>query len=250
MAKKRIIATVVLLVVLSSLMIVFLGCDSKKSIKVPEVQQDVYVYDQDDCINDEIEVEINFVIKELEEKTEAELAVVSISSLNGYTIEEYANELFNSLGIGKESSDNGVLLLFSKSDKRVRLEIGRGLEGCLNDAKCGRILDEHFVPYREKGNYTEATRATVMAVLNVIAEEYQVSLEGVENVKTTEPSEDGMPIWGYIIIFIVIIVVAILKASVDGESSGGSYYGGSSSRGSFRSGGFGGGRSGGGGASR
>ena len=250
MAKKRIIATVVLLVMLSSLMIAFVGCDSKESIKVPEVQQDVYVYDQDDCINDEIEVEINFVIKELEEKTKAEFAVVSISSLNGYTIEEYANELFNSLGIGKEGSDNGVLLLFSKADKRVRLEIGRGLEGCLNDAKCGRILDQHFVPHREEGDYTAATRATVMAILNVIAEEYQVSLEGVENVKTTEPSEDGMPIWGYIIIFIVIIVVAILKASVDGESSGGSYYGGSSSRGSFRSGGFGGGRSGGGGASR
>lgn len=251
MTKKRIISTVILLVVLISITIAFVGCSSKESIKVPEVKQDIYVYDQDDCINDEIEVEINFKIKELEEKTEAEFAVVSISSLNGYTIEEYANELFNSLGIGKEGTDNGVLLLFSKSDKRVRLEIGRGLEGCLNDAKCGRILDDYFVPYREEGDYTEATRATVVAVLNVIAQEYDVELEGLEQVDVSGKDEKGVPVWCYILIIAVVIVIFILGIVCDdGSSSGGSYHGGFSSGGSFRGGGFGGGRSGGGGASR
>ena len=250
MMSKRIILTLVLVVMMLSLVITLSGCVPEQSINVPEVQQDVYVYDQDDCINDEIEVEINFMIKELKQKTQAEFAIVSISSLNGYTIEEYANELFNNLGIGKESLDNGVLLLFSKSDERVRLEIGRGLEGCLNDAKCGRILDDYFVPYRAEGDYTKATRTTVVAVLNVIAEEYQVELDGVESVEAAQEAEDGRSIWFYIIIFIIIVIVACLKSSVDSDSSGTAYHGGFSSGRSSRSGGFSGGRSGGGGASR
>lgn len=249
MIKKRIISGLMLLVLLTVLMVTFVGCGSKESIKVPEVEQDVYVYDQDECINDEIEVEINLMIKELEEKTEAEFAVVSIPSLNNYTIEEYANELFNKLGIGKGDKDNGVLLLFSRTDNKVRLEIGRGLEGCLNDAKCGRILDNHFVPYREEGDYTKATRNTVIAVLNVIAEEYEVELQNVGEAELTGGEENEVATWVYIVVFLIVVVVAFLKAFGNDSSSGG-YYGGFSSGGSFRSGGFGGGRSGGGGASR
>lgn len=248
MSKKRIISLFALLVMLSTLAITLVGCGEKESIKVPEVQQDVFVYDQDECINDEIEAEINFMIKELKEKTEAEIAVVSVTSLNAYTIEEYANELFNSLGIGKKGEDNGVLLLFSKSDKRVRLEIGRGLEGCLNDAKCGRILDDYFVPYREQGDYTNASRNTVIAVINVIAEEYQVELENVGEAEVTESEDNKVATWVYVVILIFIFVIAILKPSGDGGSYGGGYHGGFSGG---RSGGsFGGGRSGGGGASR
>ena len=248
MSKKRIISLFVFLVMLSTLVITFTGCGAKEAIKVPEVQQDVFVYDQDECINNEIEAEINFMIKELKEKTESEIAVVSVVSLNGHTIEEYANELFNSLGIGKKGEDNGVLLLFSKSDERVRLEIGRGLEGCLNDAKCGRILDDYFVPYREKGDYTNGARNTVIAVINVIAEEYQVELENVGEAEVTEGKENELDNWVYIVILILIIVTALLKSSVSDGSYGGGYSGGFSGG---RSGGScGGGRSGGGGASR
>lgn len=246
MFKKRIVSILVLLVMLTLFMSVCAGCTEKESIKVPTVQQDVYVYDQDDCIDNEIEVEINSIIKELNEKTEAEIAVVSITSLNGYTIEQYANELFNKLGIGKKGEDNGVLLLFSKADKRVRLEIGRGLEGCLNDAKCGRILDDYFVPYREEGDYTKATKNTVIAVVSTVAKEYQVELENLNEsvLKGDDGEKESNWIW-----LIVIIVGFVILISLSGGSYGGGYYGGGFS-GGRSSGGFGGGRSGGGGASR
>lgn len=249
MSKKRLISTTLLLVFAIMFMIMFVGCGIQEEIQIPSVQQDVYVYDQDGCIDDEVEAELNSLLVELEEKTEAEFAVVSISSLNGYTIEEYANKLFNSLGIGKDDKDNGVLLLLSRSDTKVRLEIGRGLEGYLNDAKCGRILDEYFVPYREKDNYAEGTRLTVNAVLTVIAEEYQVELQGLEQLEFNNEDEADTPVWVYIVIFIIVIIVAFLKASKE-DWTDSHYYGGHSSGGSFRSGGFGGGRSGGGGASR
>ena len=250
MSTKRIMSVLMVVVMLITLTIILAGCAAKEDIKVPEVQQDVFVYDQEECINDEIEVELNFMIKELEEKTEAEFVVVSVSSLSGHTIEEYANELFNTLGIGKEGKDNGVLLLFSKSDERVRLEIGRGLEGCLNDAKCGKILDNNFVPYREEGDYTKATRNTVIAVLDVIAEEYQVTLENVGEAELTGGEENKVAIWIYMLIFLAMAVVVCLGTSggSGGSYGGGGYHGGFS--GGHSGGSFGGGRSGGGGASR
>lgn len=246
MVKRRLFSILMLLVVLTSCVIVFLGCEQKQSIKVPQVQEDVYVYDQDECISDEVELEINNIIKELNQKTEAEFAIISIPSLNGYTIEEYSNELFNKLGIGKKGKDNGVLLLFSKTDNRVRLEIGRGLEGCLNDAKCGRILDDNFVPYREEGDYTKATSNTVKAVVAVIAKEYNIELEKLGEVETKDTQKDEIPTWKIILYIIIIIVYIAIRVASD--SSGGGYRGGFSGGG--RSGGFGGGRSGGGGASR
>lgn len=250
MRKKRIISCMMLLMVLTTLMSMLTGCAASEKIPIPTVEKDVYIYDEDDIIDDDVEKELNKMLVELEEKTDAEFAIVSIESLLDRSIEDYANNLFNTLGIGKKGKDNGVLLLFSRSDEKVRLEIGRGLEGCLNDAKCGRILDNYFVPYRENDEYTKATEMTVKAVLNVIAEEYEINIQGLEkDLPVEDDSDDGLPLWVWIIIIIGAIAIVVIGAICDdGSSSGGGFFGGSS--GGFSGGGFGGGFSGGGGASR
>ena len=252
MKKRRIISCVMLLSVLALLFASLTGCTTSEKIPIPTVEENVYIYDEDDVIDDDVEKTLNDMLVELEEKTDVEFAVISIESLLDRSIEEYANNLFNTLGIGKKGEDNGLLLLFSRSDEKVRLEIGRGLEGFLNDSKCGRILDDYFVPYRDADEYTEATEMTVNAVLNVIAEEYEISIDGLESDLAVEDSEDGLPLWAWIIIAIIVIV--IIGVAIGGSSSsGGGYYGGSSggfSGGGFSGGSFGGGFSGGGGASR
>lgn len=250
MRKKRIISCMMLLMVLTTLMSMLTGCATSEKIPIPTVEKDVYIYDEDDIIDDDVEKELNKMLVELEEKTDAEFAIVSVESLLDRSIEDYANNLFNTLGIGKKGKDNGVLLLFSRSDEKVRLEIGRGLEGCLNDAKCGRILDNYFVPYRENDEYTKATEMTVKAVLNVIAEEYEINIQGLEkDLPVEDDSDDGLPLWVWIIIIIGAIAIVVIGAICDdGSSSGGGFFGGSS--GGFSGGGFGGGFSGGGGASR
>ena len=250
MRKKRIISCMMLLMVLTTLMSMLTGCAASEKIPIPTVEKDVYIYDEDDIIDDDVEKELNKMLVELEEKTDAEFAIVSGESLLDRSIEDYANNLFNTLGIGKKGKDNGVLLLFSRSDEKVRLEIGRGLEGCLNDAKCGRILDNYFVPYRENDEYTKATEMTVKAVLNVIAEEYEINIQGLEkDLPVEDDSDDGLPLWVWIIIIIGAIAIVVIGAICDdGSSSGGGFFGGSS--GGFSGGGFGGGFSGGGGASR
>ena len=252
MKKRRIISCVMLLSVFALLFASLTGCTTSEKIPIPTVEENVYIYDEDDVIDDDVEKTLNDMLVELEEKTDVEFAVISIESLLDRSIEEYANNLFNTLGIGKKGKDNGLLLLFSRSDEKVRLEIGRGLEGFLNDSKCGRILDDYFVPYRDADEYTEATEMTVNAVLNVIAEEYGISIDGLESNLTVEDSEDDLPLWVWIIIAIIVIVIIAVAIGGSG-SSGGGYYSSSSggfSGGGFSGGSFGGGFSGGGGASR
>lgn len=250
----------VLICTFSSTMIASASWFEKNEIPIPTVQGDVYVYDEDNIIDDDIEEQLNALLIELEEQTGAEVAVITIESLLGKEIEDYANNLANTLGIGKADEDNGVLLLISKSDSKVRLEIGRGLEGCLNDSKCGRILDDYFVPYRENDEYSEGTYQTIKAVVSVIAKEYGISsINGVNEEIAQEieakEADDARTVIIVIIIIIAIVVIAvicdkvflggaILEALCSGDGSS------SSGGGGFSSGGFGGGSFGGGGASR
>lgn len=255
MRKKRRTSYGMLIMVVIILMSMITGCStSLEKIPIPTVEKNVYIYDDDNIIDDDVEKKLNKMLVELEKKTEAEFAVVSVKSLQDRSIEDYANNLFNTLGIGKKGKDNGALLLFSRSDKKVRLEIGRGLEGCLNDSKCGRILDKYFVPYRENDEYSKATEMTVKAVLNVLAEEYKINIQGVESDFSIDEadsnSDEELPSWALIIIVIILIVLIIIGAICCGGSSSGGNFGGGFSSGGFSGGGFGGGFSGGGGASR
>jgi len=230
----------------------FAGCTTSEKIPIPTVKENVFIYDEDNIVDDEVEESLNKMLVELEEKTEVEFSVVSVESLLDRSIENYSNNLFNTLGIGKKGKDNGVLLLFSRSDEKVRLEIGRGLEEFLTDSKCGRILDDYFVPYREDDDYTKATEMTVKAVLTVIAEEYEIDIQGLEtdNISIEDESNSKIPdfVWVIIIIAVIVILSIIIAFISGGDGSSGGYFGGSS--GGFSGGGFGGGFSGGGGASR
>ena len=149
--KRSLIGLFLLLILLIS------GCTTQnQEIPIPKAKADVYVYDEDNLFDESAEKEINDMLISLEKKTSSEFVVVTVKSLLGKEIENYSIKVANGLGIGKKEKDNGVLLLMSRSDKCVRLEIGKGLEGILNDAKCGRILDEYFVPHRENDEYAKA----------------------------------------------------------------------------------------------
>ncbi len=233
--------------------IICVGCSEYDSkIPIPIVEEDVYVYDQDNIIDNETEEYLNELLVKLERATTAEVAVVSTKSLLDKSIEDYSYQLANTLKIGKADKDNGVLLLISRSDKKVRLEIGKGLEGCLNDSKCGRILDDYFVPYRDDDRYSEATRDTIEAVVSIIAKEYNVEIDMIQRnynqelEESEKASKEGD--WILTITLILLIAIAVILDLSDGSSgsSGSSFSSGGSSGGS----GFGGGSFGGGGASR
>lgn len=214
-------------------------------VYIPSVLEDTYVYDSAGILSDETQQNVNGMLYKLEQDTSIEFAVITISSLNGLSIEDYSNQVFNELGIGKRDSDNGILLLIAADESKVRLEIGRGLEGTLTDSICGRILDEHFVNHRSDGDYDAAVSETVSSI---------VSME-LNNSNEADQTQDLTFLESLLLYFLAaVIAIVILREIFGGRSAGsggsGGFDGFGGSGGFSGGGSFGGGFSGGGGASR
>lgn len=222
-----------------------------------------YVLDEAGIIDAETEARIEELSAKLEQATPAaELAVVTVNSLDGREIEEAAEERFEQLGVGSADADNGVLIYVAPDERRVRIEVGYGLEGALPDAKAGSVIDEQIIPRFKEGDFSGGIEAGHARVAAVIAEEYGVTIEGLDAAVTTYV--DGPPWVPYVVmaVFLIIIVVLVSAAVRRGgryiDGGGGGFGGGGFGGGDWGGGGggdwgggggFGGGDSGGGGAS-
>ena len=113
---------------------------------------DGYVNDFAAVLTDDDEAYLENYLRTLEAETSAEVAIVTVTSMEGMTIEEYANRLFAEWGIGKEQLDNGVLLLVAPNDRAVRIEVGYGVEAVLPDGLAGEIIRTDMVPEFKAGN--------------------------------------------------------------------------------------------------
>jgi uncharacterized protein len=222
-----------------------------------------YVSDFAGIIDKEIEEKLNNVLTELEEKTTAEVAVVTIKSLEGETIENFAVKLFEKWGIGKKGKNNGVLFLTSLNDRKTRIEVGYGLEGILPDGKCGEILDKYVIPYFKQGDYSKGVMLGTLEIASIIAKDAHVELTGIKIPETKKLKNRFLQLTFKklleLIFFLFIIIFWYIffgrRYVSNGFSTGFGGYGvriGRFSSGGFSGGfgGFGGGISGGGGASR
>jgi uncharacterized protein len=196
-------------------------------------------------------------LQEVQSKTTAEIAVVALKSLEGGEINDFANRLFQKWGIGKKGKDNGILLIAAMEDRKVRIEVGYGLEGLIPDAKCGRLLDDHVIPLFKEGNYADGLANGAIAIAMLIAQNAGVTLtsaapaqaQAVAAVASGEQQKFTPAVFLVLVLIICgiigLIVFAVKKGWVTAGEAGDRS---SSNRGS--GGGFGGGSSGGGGASR
>ena len=112
-----------------------------------------YVTDSADVFTPDQVLDLNQRLLDFEEKTTNQLVVVTIEELGFETIESYANGLFNQNGIGQKGKDNGLLILFSESDRKVRIEVGYGLEPYITDAVASRIIRNTMVPNFKEEEY-------------------------------------------------------------------------------------------------
>ena len=131
----------------------------------PRTRDGTWVTDMPRALAPATVAQLNAMIDELERTTGAELAVVVVASLDGQSVEEFAEKLFKMWGIGKAGKDNGLLLLWSTGDRKVRIEVGYGLEGTLPDGKAGAILDAYVIPKFKAGQFDEGIIAGVAGVV-------------------------------------------------------------------------------------
>jgi uncharacterized protein len=171
------------------------GAEPLTSIPNPRTRDGTWVTDMPGMLSADTIARLNSTIGEFERTNGAEMAVVVIQSLDGLSIDEAAVKLFELWNIGKKSTDNGLLLLWSTGDRRVRVEVGYGLEGVLPDGKVGAILDAYVMPKFRSGEFDEGLLAGVDALLSAARDE-PVELPSPRS----ESYESGSPGIGTVVI--------------------------------------------------
>nr|WP_246529333.1 TPM domain-containing protein [Microvirga zambiensis] len=195
-------------------------------------------------------------LKAHEDKTTDQVVVATLRSLEGYEIEDYANRLFRHWQLGQKGKDNGALLLVAPQERKVRIEVGYGLEGALTDALSKVIITTAVAPQFQKGNFAGGIDAGVDAMLSILTGDAE---EWHRRAEVREDNTTGFdPVLAFIILLILFILISRLMGAGRGRSAGrgrrGPWIvttggGGWSGGGGGWSGGGGGGFSGGGGSS-
>jgi uncharacterized protein len=204
---------------------------------------------------------LNALCAQVDRLAHAQIAVVTVKSLDGESIETFATDLEDKWKVGKKGTDRGVILLFAIQDRQRRIETGYGLEGILPDIKVGAIGDS-VKPQLQAGNYDDAISSAVVQVAQVIAADAGVNLQTAPRrgppARQVKQLTIGELLFGAIALFVIIFLLAKFAPSgtlgfLLGMFLGGGFGGGGGrgrddgDGGGF--GGFGGGSSGGGGAS-
>jgi len=133
-----------------------------------------------------------------ENNTTNQVVVVTIKSLGNAQIEEYSLELARHWGIGQKGKDNGVVLAVAPNDRRVRIEVGYGLEGTITDSFCEAIIDNYIVPEFKKGDIEGGIKIGTQKILAL--------LEGDEAVKKDIEKLSEFPVEGYVMLFGALLI--------------------------------------------
>ena len=261
------------LLILFFLLFVFPGTAPAEKIK--DIHPSGYVTDLAGVIEPATKIRLENLCTELEQKTGAQMAIVTVHSLDGETVEPYAVDLYKQLGVGSKQDNRGVLLLLSPDEHKYRIEVGYGLEPIINDARAGDA-GRAMVPLLRQNDYSNAVFTAAWQIASYVAGDRGVTLSGAPPSRPVETGRgEGSGSFPLLpALFVIFIVFRILGAAIRNTSgrrgggggwwvwpligglsggfggssggwSGGGGFGGSS--GGF--GGFGGGSSGGGGAS-
>lgn len=177
------------------------------------------------------------------DSTSTQIYVVTVDDLKGYDISDYAARLGQKWGIGQKDKNNGVLILIKprigNERGRVFIATGYGVEHILTDGRVGRIIDQYMIPYLQNGDYYNATKGAIGAIIKYLSGEFQAD----------EDNGDKGSLVGqvFIILFILFILYISYRNNKGGPSSGGRNRGGGGYYGGWGSGRSGGGWSSGGG---
>jgi len=210
-------------------------------LEVP--RSDGWVTDLAGMLSDAEERRLEDLMESYRRGTTHEIALLTVPSLQGEPIERFALEVGRAWGLGTKEKNNGALLVVSKEDRKIRIEVGRGLEGNLTDSICGRIIRQVIAPEFKRGKYGDGLERGIVAIHEAIGGQYG-KLE-----RAARSPASGLV--GIIPALLILVIVLVIRAHQ--RRGGGRGYRGSALpwllMGSGRSWGGGGGHSGGGGFS-
>jgi uncharacterized protein len=225
---------------------------------VSQLRPTDYVNDFAHVLDQGTIAELDDICQQIERQAHAQIAVVTVNSLDGSDIESYAVELYKKWGIGSKATDRGVLILLAVQDRKYRIEVGYGLEPILPDGKVGGFGRE-AVPLLKQNNYSGAILLMTSRVADVIAHDAGITLTGPRPQIPAGQATPGsrLSVGGMVVLALIVLIVLLTPLRrvlfwlllLGGGGRGGDGGGGGFGGGGGGFGGFGGGSSGGGGAS-
>lgn len=206
-----------------------------------------HVVDQANILSPETEAKLNDELTALEDRTQHQVVVATVSSLQGLEIEDYGYQLGRTWGVGREKEDDGVVLLVAPNERKVRVEVGYGLEPVLTDALSSVIVNQAILPRFKAGDFDGGVTAGTEEIIKQL--DLPESEAKAVAAKAKTEAKDGPPPWAF---FILLFIVFILANTMRGRRRGGlgsalpwiilgSMGGGGRDRGGWGGGGFGGG---------
>ena len=179
----------------------------------------VWVHDEAKVLSAGTRTELEYLLQVHRDSTSNQIAILIVPTLEGDDIDSYANRVFREWKLGDATKDNGVLFLIAINDRKMRIEVGFGLEGVLTDALSSRINRNEVAPFFRQGDYDGGIRAGTLAIISAIKGEY----------KNDNPGKKGgrSPLLTLLIIIIFIIIASRRNRRGGGGywSSGGGYMG-------------------------
>ena len=149
------------------------GCPAL-ALDVPRLQG--HVNDYADLLSPATEAQLEHVLKTLESTDSTQIVVLTIESLRGDSLEDFSLRVVETWKIGQKGLDNGALLLVARDDRKIRIEVGYGLEGALTDMTSGQIIRNVIAPRFQQGDFNQGIIDGVGAMVAAVRGEFQASV--------------------------------------------------------------------------
>lgn len=157
-----------------------------------------YVNDYANMISDASRAKLEQELKAFEQSDSTQLVILTLPSLEGETIEDYSIKVVEAWKLGQARKDNGILFLVSKDDRKMRIEVGRGLEGRLTDLMAGRIIDLVVKPRFKRGDFDGGFTAGIASLIDTTRGEFKA--EEKDSRKGTQPFHSS---WLFLIVVLI-----------------------------------------------
>jgi uncharacterized protein len=188
---------------------------SVAALAVPPKPTDSPVVDQTNTLNDEQKQALSTKIASERSATGNEIGVLMVKSLEGQALEDYSLDVARGWGIGQKGRNSGVLMLVAKDDRRVRIEVGYGLEGALPDIRAAHIINDRIKPQFKQGKYYEGLSAGVDGIVVAIHGEKDPNLKA----GTTSTDEKRPTIWSVLAsVWWLFLFVPVWLSSILGRT--------------------------------
>jgi len=183
-----------------------------RALNVPKLQG--YVNDYAHMISGATRAKLEGELRSFEQSDSTQLVILTIPSLEGESLEDYSIKVVEAWKLGKARKDNGILLLVSKDDRKMRIEVGRGLEGRLTDLTAGRIIDLAIKPWFKRGDYDGGFAAGVASLIDATRGEFKA--EKKDSRKRTQPFPSS---WLFLIVVLILFFFFLSSARKGGKTS-------------------------------